>query len=57
MRLYVFLASKKLTTLTPMDKGVSVRHRSGPKELLPICLAHERSCTCVTAANPCVDVL
>jgi hypothetical protein len=53
----MFLTSEKLTTFTPTDWGVGVRHNSGPKETLPICLAHERSSTRVTATNPYVDVL
>jgi hypothetical protein len=53
----MFLASEKLTTFTLMDFGVGVRHNSGPKEPLPICLAHERPSTRVTATNPYVDIL
>jgi hypothetical protein len=40
-----------------MDQGVGIRHSSGPKEPLPICLTHERSNTHVIAANPHVDIL
>jgi hypothetical protein len=57
MRRHVFLVSKKLTTFTSTDQGVGVRHNSGPKEPLSICLTHERSSTCVTAINPRVDIL
>jgi hypothetical protein len=53
----MFLESEKLITFTPTNSRVSVKHSSGPKELLPICLAHERSSTHVTATNPYVDVL
>jgi hypothetical protein len=57
MRRHMFLVSKKLTTFTPTDKGVSVKHSSGPKEPMPICHAHERPSTHVTTTNPCVDVM
>jgi hypothetical protein len=57
MRWHVLLVSEKQTTFTLTDYGVGVRHNSGPKEHLPICLAHERSSTCVTTTNPCMDVL
>jgi hypothetical protein len=40
-----------------MDQGVSARHSSGPKEPLPICLAHKRPSPHVTTTDPCVDVL
>jgi hypothetical protein len=48
---------QKTNNLHTNRLGSSVKHSSGPKESLPICLAHERPSTHVTATNPCVDVL
>jgi hypothetical protein len=41
IRWHVFLASEKLTTFTPMNKGVSIEYDSGPKEPLLVCLPYE----------------
>jgi hypothetical protein len=57
MRRHVSLAGKKLTTFTPMNKGVRVRYDSGPREPMPVCLPYEWPCTHVTITNPCMNVL
>jgi hypothetical protein len=57
MRWHMFLASRKLTTFTPMNKGVVVRYDRGPNEPLHVCLPYERPCSRVTTTNPCMDVL
>jgi hypothetical protein len=48
---------EELATFTPTYDRISVRYGGGPKEPLPICLTHERFCTCMTSADSCVNVL